>query len=107
MSALTVATLADRLLALLPHLAEAEQAAVEAHAEVVLARRDLADAEMVLWNEDRVAGSNAEKRGTSLRGQTMEWIIKLEDAEKELRRRQSALRVIEQEAKSLRAIIPA
>jgi hypothetical protein len=104
---LTVAALADRLLALLPALADDEGAVVEAHASVVLARRDLANAEMHAWDQDLVEGSNAEKRATSLRKQTLQEIIEVERAEGRLRRAQSTLRVHEQEARSLRAIIPA
>jgi hypothetical protein len=107
MSELTVHVLAERLLALLPHLAADEAAVVETHGAVVLARRQLADAEMMAWSEGRVAGTNAEQRAVSLRGLTMPEILALEGAEQQHREAQSALRVIEQEARSLRAIIPA
>jgi hypothetical protein len=107
MAELTVHILAERLLALLPHLAADEAAVVETHGNVVLARRQLADAEMMAWSEGRVAGANAEQRAVSLRGLTMTEILALEGAEQQHREAQSVLRVIEQEARSLRAIIPA
>jgi hypothetical protein len=104
---LTVPALADRLLALLPRLDDNELAVVEAHSELVLARRDLADAEMVAWEQGLVEGTNAERRAGNLRRTTLQQVIAVETAEMALRRAQSILRCIEQEAKSLRAIIPA